>query len=151
MAFSDPLKSVSTDILDVADLFDAIVHGKTDQVHQSALQSTTSVTSVDISGMSLPITTVAGEKVRLSFWGNFSHDTLNSVNRITIVRNAADIKNVEWEARTTDVDGKDEFIYFSWIVTPIVGADTYKMQWRTTTGTLYMREGVLTAEVFRDS
>lgn len=116
----------------------------------TALINTTSTSSVDYTGESISVTINSGEKVLILAQINVSA----SASGIKIIMDVTEDGSIItssvggfWLSARNDVNGVDGTISISAYSAPAAGSHTYKIKWKTASGTAYSAGARLTVLV----
>lgn len=99
--------------------------------------STTSTTMVDMTNMSITLTTGANP-VEIHFSAGVGHDTNSGVCKFQLVIDGTPVANTLTEIRTP-TNSTGPAVHLMWIQTMTAGEHTFKVQWCVSAGTGYNR------------
>lgn len=153
MTFSDTylLGTNQANFPQVAAALDALLVGVS-TVFTSGNINTTSTSFVDYTSASAAITIASGEQVLILAEAAFSlSGGSNNKASFQLTRDGAAIGKVAYGRGVSPgaTDGVEQHVSFWHVETPSVGAHTYKIQWKTSSGTLYSADASLAILAFQ--
>lgn len=145
---ADPTAALQAATKQYADLF--LESYQTQEL--SGVVSTSSTGSVILTGSSVAITIVAGQRVEISAIVTVSHSVVGASSNIVVERNGVDLTPVSRFTASLSVStGLEATVAFHKFENPGAGTHTYKIKWGTSSGTLYSARSYLSVRAFKYS
>lgn len=143
MAYADILRSALIDWGDVATLLEDLL-AETGYFYATGAKSTTSTSYTAYGSDSASLSVAAGETVIAIALLAASHSAANGSIGITIEQDGVDASHdFGIAAHRSETGGNDHILPFIAYFTPSAGTRTYKIKWKTTSGTIYSTKAYL--------
>lgn len=152
MTFADNylLRSVQANFNQVASAVDKMLVTIASDIN-SGIINTTSATFVDYTGASASITTTTGQLLIIIAQIWLSHGTDAVKSEYTINFDSSNVATGAWTSSSADTGGQRDNSCLIYATTPSVAAHTIKIQWRTTSGTVYSANSAIYAFALQNS
>lgn len=151
MAYGDAVRTKNATMENIAERLESALVAYGSQELNAAI-NTTSATMVDYTSSSVSVTVNSGEFVELTATVLLSHGTSGVISDIGISQDGTDITpSTPFYSPRANTGGVDGQAVFHAIRTPSAGSHTYKIRWKTASGTAYSNGSKLIVKVFQNS
>lgn len=150
---SDPTAALQTATKQYVDnLVDDYLEAYQEQEISSLIGPVSSPGGVVVTGSSVAITIVAGQRIEIHATLNISNDTSGVSHNFTVEQNGVDLTPLSrWRSASASVAGAEETIVFHRFVNPGAGTHTYKLKWTNASGNMYSARSYLSVRAFKYS
>lgn len=152
MAFADSIRTATASLDGAAPLLEALLLNRASASRTGSVINTTSTSFTDYTSLSVALTVPSGGRLIIegTITGSASASGTTVSAQFTEDGSAIGVISAMASARN-DTNGFDFTIPLKFDKAPSAGSHTYKIQWKTSTGTAYSATGYLLAYTLRDS
>lgn len=105
-----------------------------------------------VTGSTVSITIVAGQRIELHAIITVSNDTAGVGHNFYVEQNAVDLTPVSrWRSAAANTSGNETSVTFHKMLNPGAGTHTYKLKWANSSGNMYSARSYLSVRAFKFS